>query len=47
MKQQQVINYLKNRIKTYSKKYNETGDSEYLHAQSYLNNCILTLKEVK
>lgn len=46
-KQEQTINYLKSRIKHYTKQYELTGDSEYLQACSYLENAILTIKEVK
>lgn len=46
MKKEQVIKYLKNKIKTYSRKYNESGDLEYLHAESYIENALITLKEI-
>lgn len=45
MKKAEVIKYLKNKIKTYSRKYHETGEREYIYNQSYLENCIQTLKD--
>lgn len=47
MKKNEVIKYLKNKIKLYSKKYGESGDNEYIYAQSYIENAITTLKEVE
>lgn len=44
MKKQEVIKYLNNKINYLTKKYTETGNSEYLSESQYLKNAILVLK---